>query len=242
MNDSSGGSGPPSGGAPTERSVAEAVRGWLRELWSRKEADASLRETLEELIEERIEAEAPIDPGELVLLGNILELRDRTVRDVMVPRVDIVAIPESATLSQVIETMTRESHSRLPVYRGTLDNPIGMVHIKDVLAWRGKDESFLLRQIVQNILFAAPSMRILDLLLEMRMKRIHMALVVDEFGGIEGLATIEDLVEEIVGEIDDEHDHPDAPELARRPDGDIDADARASIRSEEHTSELQSQR
>jgi len=125
--------------------------------------------------------------------------------------------------------MTRLGHSRIPVYRETLDDAIGMVHIKDVLAWRGEEESFELAKIVRRVLFVAPSMRVLELLLEMRVKRSHMALVVDEFGGVDGLVTIEDLVEEIVGEIEDEHDHDREPNLVRRPDGAIDADARAEI-------------
>ena len=125
--------------------------------------------------------------------------------------------------------MTREGHSRLPVYRDNLDDALGMVHIKDVLAWRGEAKDFGLSRILRQALFVSPSMRVLELLLEMRVKRVHLALVVDEFGGIDGLVTIEDLVEEIVGEIEDEHDVADEPELMLDADGNLDADARAPI-------------
>jgi CBS domain containing-hemolysin-like protein len=132
-------------------------------------------------------------------------------------------------LPEVIELMTKMGHSRLPVYRETLDDAIGMVHIKDVLAWRGEDAAFRLAKIMRRVLFVAPSMEVLELLLEMRAKRSHMALVVDEFGGVDGLLTIEDVVEEIVGEIEDEHDRDLEPNLVLRADGTIDVDARAPV-------------
>jgi magnesium and cobalt transporter len=220
-------SGPSS---PADGSVGDRLRGWLRGLKGERSTDSNARETLNELIDERVEGEAPLDEDELTLLANILDLRDTTVRDIMLPRVDIVAVEQSASLADVVGRMTKHGHSRLAVYREVLDNAIGMVHIKDVLAWRGRDEEFKLRDIVHDVLFVAPSMRILELLLEMRVKRIHMALVVDEHGGIDGLATIEDLVEEIVGDIHDEHDvRRGQPELRQRADGSVDADARASI-------------
>ena len=205
------------------------LRGLLRGL--KRNGEASARDTLEELIDEREEAEVPIDKDERRLLANILELRDRTVHDVMVPRADITAVEVGASLSQVIAIMTKEGHSRIPVYRGSLDDSAGMVHIKDVLAWRDEDSAFDLPKIIRKVLFVSPSMQILELLLEMRVKRSHMALVVDEYGGVDGLVTIEDLVEEIVGEIEDEHDRDDEPDLIRRPDGTFDADARATVQS-----------
>ncbi len=210
-----------------ESSLAKLLRGLLRGAW--RNGESSARDTLEELIEEREDAEVPIDEDERRLLANILELRDRTIHDVMVPRADIAAVSAGASLSEVINLMTEEGHSRFPVYRGSLDDAIGMVHIKDVLAWRGDDSAFDLPMITRKVLFVSPSMQILELLLEMRVKRIHMALVVDEYGGVDGLATIEDLVEEIVGEIEDEHDRDEEPGLIKRPDGAYDADARATI-------------
>ncbi|HJO68232.1 MAG TPA: hemolysin family protein, partial [Rhodospirillales bacterium] len=163
------------------------------------------------------------------LLTNILELRGSTVRDVMVPGADIVAVDAEAPLADVIQAMTLAGHSRLPVYRETLDDAIGMVHIKDVVAWRGQDTAFALSKIVRKVLFVSPSMQVLELLLEMRVTRSHMALVVDEFGGVDGLVTIEDLVEEIVGEIEDEHDRALEPRLIERTDGTLDADARVTV-------------
>lgn len=218
----------PAAAPPDQTSVGETLRGWLRALRGSRSED-SVREALEELIEEGDIDETPIDADERRMLGNILRLRERTVHDVMVPRVDIVAVEAGASLADVMARMIGEGHSRLPVYRNTLDDVIGMVHIKDVAAWRGADAEFSLGGILRKILFVSPSMRVMELLLDMRTKRSHMALVVDEFGGIDGLVTIEDLVEEIVGEIEDEHDRTDGPMLIRRPDGTLDADARASV-------------
>lgn len=205
------------------------MRGLLRHLRRSRIDDSAPRDSLDEIIEEREESEIPLDDAERTLLANILSLRDRSVEDVMVPRADIVAIESRASLDEAIQFMTREGHSRLPVYRDTLDDAIGMVHIRDVLAWRGEEASFHLGKILRRVLFVAPSMKVLELLLEMRVKRSHMALVVDEFGGVDGLVTIEDLVEEIVGEIEDEHDRAPEPGIVRRADGTFDADARTPI-------------
>ena len=125
--------------------------------------------------------------------------------------------------------MTKDNHSRLPVYNENLDDANGMVHIKDVLAWHDRDEDFSLTNVLRTVLFVSPSMQVLELLLEMRAKRSHMALVVDEFGGVDGLVTIEDLVEEIVGEIEDEHDKDIEPQLIRETDGSLTADARVLL-------------
>ncbi len=207
----------------------------LKNLWGklrggrRHRGNDSVRETLEELIEERIEAETPIDAHEHRLLDNILHLRDVTAADVMIPRADIAAIDVNSTFEEAVAKCNEIRHSRLPVYRETLDEAIGMLHIKDLFRLSTLKEKPALSRVVRRILFVAPSMRLLDLLLEMRLKRTHMALVVDEYGGIDGLVTIEDLIEQIVGEIQDEHDHDDPPDLAVRPDGVIEADARTSI-------------
>ena len=195
-----------------EKSKTGPIRTWFRDLTRSKNGEASARDVLEELIEEREDAEVPIDADERLLLANILELRGRTIHDVMVPRADIVAVECGTSLSDIVELTTRAGHSRLPIYRETLDDALGMMHIKDVLAWRGRDKEFTLQQIMRQVLFVPPSMQVLELLLEMRVKRCHMALVVDEYGGVDGLVTIEDLVEEIVGEIEDEHDAEDIDE------------------------------
>jgi len=221
------------GDAPTENpksaNFSDRMRTWVRNLKRISGSNGSARDTLDELIDEREESELPLDPDERLLVANILELRNLTIYDVMVPRADIVAIPIASSLSEVIEVATREGHSRMPIYTETLDDAQFMVHIKDVVGWRGKDATFKLADIQRKLLFVAPSMRVLELLLEMRVQRSHMALVVDEFGGVDGLVTIEDLVEEIVGEIDDEHDLDDEPKMEHRHDGSWIADARIEL-------------
>ncbi len=191
--------------------------------------DNSVRDTLEELLEEREEQEIPLEAEEAQLLKNILGLRERTIEDVCVPRSDICAIGVDASLEEVVGLMTKEGHSRIPVYGEDLDDPVGMVHIKDVIAWQNQSTPFNLAKLCRKVLFVSPSARVLELLLEMRTKRVHMALMVDEYGGTDGLVTIEDLVEEIVGEIEDEHDRPEGPMFVERADGKIDADARWEI-------------
>jgi CBS domain containing-hemolysin-like protein len=168
------------------------------------------------------------DPQERALLANISRLRGKTASDVMVPRADIVAMEASLTLDQAIAAIQREGHSRYPVYQRSLDDVLGMVHIKDVMGWLGRD-GFSLQSVLRKPLFVAPSIPVLDLLLQMRQQRMHLALVVDEYGGIDGLVTIEDLVETIVGDIADEHDEVAAPQMTERPDGAVDLDARLPI-------------
>ena len=204
-------------------------RDMLRSLRRSRGADDTIRDTLEEIIERREEAEAPISPTESVLIENVLRLRDVTVEDVAVPRADIVAVEAETPIPDVIALMGSSHHSRLPVYRKELDDVIGMVHIKDVLPVAAQEQPPPLSAITHEVLFVSPSMRVLDLLLQMRVKRIHMALMVDEYGGIDGLVTIENLVEEIVGEIQDEHEVPETPKITHRPDGTFVADARVSL-------------
>lgn len=229
MNDHPSSPKPRDNGAENETSLFSGLLGWIRSVGGARNGENSVRDALEELIEEREEAEVPIDEDERILLANILELRGRTIHDVMVPRADIAAVSRDSSLSELIDLLTKESHSRLPVYDETLDDAAGMVHIKDVLAWRGRDRDFSLSKIQRKILFVSPSMQVLELLLEMRAEHSHMALVVDEFGGVDGLVTIEDLVEEIVGEIEDEHDLDDNPKMISHPDGSFTADARVTI-------------
>jgi CBS domain containing-hemolysin-like protein len=195
-------------------------------------AAEELRETIEELIEHKSEPgaenEADIKRDELVLLQNVLELRNRTAADVMVPRADIDAVEISTRLPDLIRRMNRTAHTRIPVYRNTLDHVVGMVHLKDVMACWDNPERVELATLVRRLLYVAPSMPVLELLLQMRSSRIHMAVVVDEHGGTDGLITIEDVVEEIVGEIEDEHDDAASPTLIERTDGFI-ADARVRL-------------
>ncbi len=230
------GDGPaPSSTAPDGRAEADQASGdgigeWLRGLFrNRANGDNSIRDTLEEIIEERDEAELPIDAHERLLITNILHQRDMTAEDVMIPRPDIVALGEGTTLAEIADLMARVGHSRMPVYRESLDTALGMVHIKDLIPHLYRGEQPDLAALARPVLFVSPSMRVLDLLLEMRLKRTHLALVVDEYGGIDGLVTIEDLVEQIVGEIEDEHDVDTDPELTLHDDGSMVADARLDL-------------
>lgn len=209
----------------------------LQAMLGRREQE-SVRDRVEELLEDRPQGpdalpddEATgLDLHERVLLRNVLRLRDKTAYDVMVPRADILAMAEDLTLEQAIRLIQREGHSRFPIYRGNLDEIVGMVHIKDVFAAVGRDPAaFSMKAILRRPLFVVPTVPVLDLLLQMRAARIHMALVVDEYGGIDGLVTIEDLVETIVGDISDEHDEVNAPTIIERPDGTIEMDARTTV-------------
>ena len=150
------------------------------------------------------------DNNEKSLIKNILQLESKSVEDVMVPRGEIISIDIKQQYDQIFEVIKEESHSRLPVYEKNLDNIIGFFHIKDFIT-TNKDE-FVLSSILREVLYVAPKSPILELLKRMRASRIHIALVVDGVGGVDGLVTIEDLVEEIVGEIEDEHDAEDIDE------------------------------
>lgn len=140
-----------------------------------------------------------------------------------------MAIDVDSDLDELVERMAEHAHSRLPAYRETLDETVGMVHMKDVLALLARHKEARIRELLRPILFVAPSMPASKLLLQMRQSRQHMALVVDEFGGVDGLVTIEDLVEEVVGEIEDEHDEPAAPDIMARPDGTLLIDGRLAL-------------
>jgi CBS domain containing-hemolysin-like protein len=240
MNDPSAPpSTPPSSQAPhaaapntdndDDSSFVGSLRDWVRGLRRGRNGEG-LRETLEELIEEQAtDADSSISAHERALIANVLALRTLTAEDVMVPRADIVALEADTGREELLQLMRTQPRSRLPVYRGTLDDALGMVHIKDLIVGLASDKAFKLNSYIRDVLFIAPSMRVNDLLLEMRRQRTHMALVVDEFGGIDGLVTIEDVVEELVGEIEDEHDIAEGPKLSREPDGSMLADARASL-------------
>ena len=211
------------------------LRRWLGGVFARKGGEPSLRDTLEEIIEEIGEGEGeeagngPITDERTGHAGQHPQARHLSAYDIMVPRVDIVAVEVHTGLGELVAVMSKAGHSRVPVYRETLDEVLGLVHIKDLVAFTGTQNRFDLNAIVRPVLYVAPSMRVLDLLLEMRQSRVHMALVVDEFGGIDGLVTIEDLVEEIVGEIEDEYDVVQGPKLEFGPDGSLLADARATV-------------
>ena len=211
--------------------LLQRMRAWF----PRRAPEPSLRESIAELVQEAAAApQTPGEPQELdrherVLINNILRLRETLADDVMIPRADIIAIRADATLTQAIEQIRIEGHSRLPVYREQLDDIIGMIHVKDVFAYLGRPEAFSIEAILRRPLMVAPQVPVLDLLAQMRQAHMHMALVVDEYGGIDGLVTIEDLIETITGDISDEHDEADRPLVTERPDGALDVDARMPV-------------
>jgi magnesium and cobalt transporter len=196
-------------------------------------SSAAIRESLEEVIEESDRESSALSAQERVMLGNLLRFGELRLSDVMVPRAEIIAVDESQTLDELVQLFREAQHSRLPVYRDTLDDPTGLVHVKDVLARLNPDddcyrlEPATIAQLRRSILFAPPSMRALDLLLKMQQTHTHLALVIDEYGGTDGLVSIEDIIEEIVGDIADEHDEAD---VIVKQDGDgVIADARMDL-------------
>ncbi|QOZ22238.1 magnesium/cobalt efflux protein [Bradyrhizobium sp. CCBAU 51753] len=235
-----------------------AAEGWLvraiRTLFGWKAG--SVRDDLQVVLD----ASTPDDVGfsaiERTMLRNILSLNERRIADVMVHRADIVAVKRDIPLGELMSLFESAAHSRLVVYNETLDDPEGMVHIRDLLAFmtararvtdttktrrkkpfpagldlRAVDLALPLADanIIRKLLYIPPSMRAIDLLAQMQASRIHLALVVDEYGGTDGLVSIEDIVEQIVGEIDDEHDSDEPPSIVRQPDNSFIADARASL-------------
>ncbi|TPG60286.1 HlyC/CorC family transporter [Roseomonas nepalensis] len=226
-----------------ERAQRNNIFWRFQSLLRRREAE-SVRDQVEALVEgEGEEGRAPeadaLDANERVILGNVLKLRNKTAVDVMLPRADIIGMPCDLTLEESIRLIQREGHSRFPVYSENLDDIRGMVHIKDVFAAVGREGPFSLEAALRPLLFVVPQVPVLDLLLQMREARTHMALVVDEYGGIDGLVTIEDLVETIVGDISDEHDEEAPPQAVERPDGSLDVDGRMTIEAfEAHYGEV----
>jgi CBS domain containing-hemolysin-like protein len=196
---------------------------------------AAIRESLEEVIEESERVSAALSAQERVMLGNLLRFGELKVRDVMVPRAEIIAVDEGIGLADLLMLFREAQHSRLPMFRETLDDPTGLIHVKDVLGLLQADASGAyclspnarITALRRPILFAPPSMRALDLLLKMQASHTHLALVIDEYGGTDGLVSIEDIIEEIVGDIADEHDEVTA-ELRPEADGYV-ADARMDL-------------
>tara|TARA_R110002033_G_scaffold42421_3_gene83403 strand:+ start:46960 stop:47898 length:939 start_codon:yes stop_codon:yes gene_type:complete len=200
--------------------------------------DHSLRAQIEEVIDDH-ESDAESDPNgkadisslELEMLRNMLHFSEHRVDDIAVPRADIIAIEVSSPFSDFVDIFSEHGHSRIPVYRENLDNIIGMIHIKDIFAIVAKGGPFPddITPFLRQPRFVPESMGVLDLLAEMRATRIHLAIIFDEYNGTEGLVTIEDIVEEITGEIEDEHDDEPVPLLVQLDDGIWEADARAEL-------------
>jgi len=210
----------------------------------------SVREDIEEALEDS-DGGADFSPKERAILKNVLSLHDVRVADVMAPRADVVALPLEATVAEALAAFRTAGHSRLPVYHETLDDPRGMIHIRDFLDFLAADPAFGLvgaesaakgaprkfgmatplaeTSLVRPVLFAPPSMPALDLLARMQASRVHIALVIDEYGGTDGLVSMEDIVETIVGNIEDEHDEAEGEPISRGPDGKYLVEARTPL-------------
>ena len=187
---------------------------------------------LEQFVSRRINSKIKVNKTqkhENELLKNLAGLRGITAIDVMVPRVDIVTVSMSDNFNDIVNQLTKANHSRVPVTGETKDDIVGIIHIKDVLANINSKKKNRIKYILKEPIFIAPSISLLDLLHEMRLKKRHMALVVDEYGGIDGLVTIEDLVEELVGEIEDEHESTSEIRLEKMEDGSTIVEARITI-------------
>ena len=226
----------------------------LRTLFGWKAGSA--RADLQVVLDATAPDETSFTTIERTMLRNILGLHERRIADVMVPRGDIVAVKRDISLGELMSLFESAAHSRLVVYNDTLDDPEGFVHIRDLLAFitakaKVADEVNAKRKnpfpagldlrsvdlrmklsdasIMRKLIYVPPSMPAIDLLAQMQATRIHLALVVDEYGGTDGLVSIEDIVEQVVGEIDDEHDSDETPSVVRQSDGSFIADARASL-------------
>ncbi len=217
------------------RHDANGSRLWrgMRALLFGEDREPTLRDQIEDAIDEAEDsAQDPDDlsPQERMMLRNLLHFGDRTAGEIAVTRGDIIAVSDTLPFDQLLEKFAEAGHSRLPVYGENLDQVIGMVHIKDVfVAARDPSRERSMSALMRTPLFVPESMGVLELLARMRSERIHLAIVVDEFGGTEGLVTIEDVVEEIVGDIEDEHDEEETPQLVMLDDGLWEADARIEI-------------
>jgi CBS domain containing-hemolysin-like protein len=217
---------------------SEGGRLWtgLRNLLFGDEHEQTLREEIEEALDEHQDdaakpANGDLSPLERQMLKNLLHFGERDAGDVGVPRADIIAVPESASFAELVALFAECGHSRLPVYQDSLDTVIGMIHVKDVFAHMasGGPAPDSIESFVREPLYVPQSMGVLDLLAEMRTKRTHLAIVLDEYSGTEGVITIEDLVEEIVGDIEDEHDEAPEDLIVPLDGGAWEADARAEL-------------
>ncbi len=170
--------------------------------------------------------EQDIDQAHKTLIDNVRDVRGLTAEDIMVPRVDIVALPITTTQDELMALYRERPHTRLPIYQDSLDDIVGFVHIKDVLTVMASSKEIVVRDMIRDVMIVSPSVPVLDLLVDMQQNKRQLAVVVDEYGGIDGLVAINDIIEAIVGEIRDEHINTKAPRLLERADGTILADAR----------------
>ena len=231
----------PSGNKEADSSSGEGSlwRG-LKSLLFGSDSEHTLRREIEDAIDEYDDesdsgeersSNGDLSQLERQMLRNLLHFSEHTVDDIAVPRADIVAIEEGASFADLVALFAETGHSRIPVYRETLDTIVGMIHIRDAFAILAREEASpkTLEALIREPLYVPESMGVLDLLVEMRAKRTHLAIVLDEYSGTEGLLTFEDLVEEIVGDVEDEHDEEPEEMLIALGDGIWEADARAEL-------------
>ena len=178
----------------------------IKNFFRKNKNKKSLKNDIEKFLNKIIKNKLPLKIDEEKIIFNVFELPQKLVSDIMIPRSDIISIDADLTIRELIKLIGRTNHSRYPVHQKNRDNIIGMVHIKDAVSTWESTKKIKIKKMIREILFVPPSMNVLDLILKMRMSHTHMAIVIDEHGGLDGLVTIEDLVEEIVGEIKDEHD------------------------------------
>lgn len=213
---------------------------WLSSIFKPRNGNGTeaLREALEDImdeIEEDHDDNASNVTYEKILLENFLELRELTVEDIMIPRADIAALEKNASQEEIFALLGEKQYSRIPVYDESLDNIIGTVHLKDIVSQFATKQKIDLLSVVRDLPIVSPALPVLDLLHFMREEKKHMVAVVDEYGGTDGLATISDVMDEIIGEVDDEFDAAADPEMIHKPDGTIHADARLEIEELEET-------
>jgi len=202
-----------------------------KNIFKKKSSNNSLKQSIETVLDNDLKDAEGISKHERLMLLNILKINDIRSSDIMIPRADIGAVEVNDSFEKVLEVFIKEAHSRVPVYDKNLDNIIGMVHIKDLVNFQNqkRSETNFLRDLKRDILEIPPSMPVLDLLLKMQMTRLHMGIVIDEYGCTDGLITIEDVIEEITGEIEDEHDEKNLPMLIKSSANTYEASARVSI-------------
>ena len=205
----------------------------IKGLFEKHPEEEEIIETVEEIMDEREERgdDVLVDDDEMLMVKNIFKLRDKRAGDVAIPRAEIVAISVHANQTDLKKIILKDKYTRLPVFDKNLDHIVGVLHTKDLLCAMLQNKSVAVDKIMNHsVAFVAPSMRALDLLRDMQAKSTQLAVVVDEFGGTSGLITLEDLLEEIVGEIEDEHDALDAPPVLRQLSPHVwEADARVEI-------------
>ena len=201
----------------------------------------NLKEDLETVLDNKSNNTDGISKQERVMLMNILKIDEILARDIMIPRAEIIALEESISFDKAIKIFVEGAHSRIPIYNEQLDNITGMLHIKDLVKYQTENDvkNNFIDSIKKDILHIPPSMPALDLLIKMQLTRLHMGVVIDEYGGVDGLITIEDVIEEITGEIEDEHDAKDISMFTKLSPNTFEANARLSIAELEKISQIQ---